>query len=289
LSGSGGGWHACIVQFQVGGSANTTTVRFNVWKDGVELQDATGAARKVWDDNAAADNMDRFTLGAQQHAGAVASGRFFGSWIGRSFWCEDFLDDAEVAEITAWLQATAYVAPSFAVPFTPVFRVGARTSADTAAPDGGPVWLTPANAAADSPISATLTLGGGGESYQDSGGAAGYSYDASVNRLRLPAGAFCEWEQWGNPVTMVISGVPNGPARVNLTFREAYFTTAGSRVFNITLNGVPVETDFDIAAAVGADVVICKSYDVTVTAGTITVVLDASVDNAQVTGIEVLV
>jgi hypothetical protein len=85
-SGGGGGWHACIVQFQVGGSANTTTVRFNVWKDGVELQDATGAARKVWDDNAAADNMDRFTLGAQQHAGAVASGRFFQSWIGRSFW-----------------------------------------------------------------------------------------------------------------------------------------------------------------------------------------------------------
>ena len=245
-----GGWFACILQWAFGAATNNATVRVNSWVNGVETQDATSGALKIWDSNADADNYDRFTLGGQQDAGSKARG--WTSYVGRTFWTEDFLDDAEIAEMTAWLQGTAYVRPGFAAPFTPVFRMSARDdTTDTAAPDGGLDWLAPANAASAAPISAAITLGGGGDTYRDTGGSAGYGISSSVNTLRFPPGAMAEFEMYGNPITIVVSGVANGPARVNLIFREAYWTAAGVRAFDIIINGVTVESGLDPYALVG--------------------------------------
>ena len=283
-----GGWFACILQWAFGAAANNATVRVNSWVNGVETQDATSGPLKIWDSNADADNYDRFTLGGQQDAGSKARG--WTSYVGRTFWTEDFLDDAEIAEMTAWLQGTAYVRPGFAAPFTPVFRMSARDdTTDTAAPDGGPDWLAPANAASAAPISAAITLGGGGDTYRDTGGSAGYGISSSVNTLRFPPGAMAEFEMYGNPITIVVSGVANGPARVNLIFREAYWTAAGVRAFDIVINGVTVESGLDPYALVGGDYLFCLSYDTTVTGNTITIVLDDVADSAFITGLEVLV
>ena len=287
--GAAGQWYAAIAQWQLQRNINNAWVRYNSWVNGVEIQDATSSALKIWDTDADADNMTRFTLGGQQTAGPTLE-RGWKSWIGRTFWTEDFLDDTEIAAMTAWLQSTAYVKPSFAAPWEPVFRMGSQEgSTDVAAPDGGLDWLAPANAASASPISAAITLAGSGDHYEDTG--ASYGYSASVNPLRYPAaGDGMElWEMYGDPITIVLSGVPNGAARVNLYFREGYFTTGGNRVFDITINGVLVETDMDIADEVGVDVMICKSYDTTVASNTITIVLDASLDNACISGVEVLV
>jgi hypothetical protein len=39
---------------------------------------------------------------------------------------------------------------------------------------------------------------------------------------------------------------------VRLHFAETYFSTVGSRTFNISINGTQVMTNFDIVAAAGA-------------------------------------
>ena len=94
---------------------------------------------------------------------------------------------------------------------------------------------------------------------------------------------------YGNPITIVVSGVANGPARINLIFREAYWTAAGVRAFDIIVNGVTVESGLDPYALVGGDYLFCLSYDTTVISNTITIVLDDVADSAFLTGLEVLV
>ena len=66
--------------------------------------------------------------------------------------------------------------------------------------------------------------------------------------------------------------VPAGSYNVTLKFAEAYWTGAGQRTFGVSINGVPVLTNFDIfAAAGGAQKAIDKSFPVTVTGTSITI------------------
>jgi Malectin domain/HYDIN/CFA65/VesB-like, Ig-like domain len=66
--------------------------------------------------------------------------------------------------------------------------------------------------------------------------------------------------------------VPNGSYNVVLKFAEIYFTSVGQRVFNVSINGTPVLTDFDIIAAAGAPLTaIEKTFPVMVTNGAIVV------------------
>src|SRR6202011_6137559 len=46
--------------------------------------------------------------------------------------------------------------------------------------------------------------------------------------------------------------VPNGNYTVLLKFAEIYWTQAGQRIFNVSINGNPVLTNFDILATAGA-------------------------------------
>ena len=66
--------------------------------------------------------------------------------------------------------------------------------------------------------------------------------------------------------------VPNGNYTVLLKFAEIYFTTAGQRVFNVSINGTPVLTNFDIVAVAGAPLkALDESFPVAVTNGTIAI------------------
>jgi YD repeat-containing protein len=77
---------------------------------------------------------------------------------------------------------------------------------------------------------------------------------------------------------------------VRLHFAEFYWTTVGQRIFNVTINGAPVLNDFDIIAAAGAPLTaIAKSFTTTATSGgTIVIGFSTVVDNAKISGIEVL-
>ena len=77
---------------------------------------------------------------------------------------------------------------------------------------------------------------------------------------------------------------------VNLHFAETYWTAAGQRTFNVSINGQSVLSAFDIiAAAGGAEKAVVKQFTATAdSSGKITIQFATVKDNAQVNGIEVL-
>ncbi|HEY5361240.1 MAG TPA: malectin domain-containing carbohydrate-binding protein, partial [Streptosporangiaceae bacterium] len=75
-----------------------------------------------------------------------------------------------------------------------------------------------------------------------------------------------------------------------LHFAEEYWTTAGSRVFNVTINGKQVLTNFDILAAAGAEYkAVVEQFTIPAdSTGKITLQFATVKDNAQVNAIEIL-
>ena len=85
--------------------------------------------------------------------------------------------------------------------------------------------------------------------------------------------------------------VPNGLYTVKLHFAEIYYTTTGSRVFNITVeNGQAGRSNYDIvAAANGAFKAVVEQMDnISVSDGFLNISFTGIVDNAKISGIEVI-
>jgi chitinase len=97
-------------------------------------------------------------------------------------------------------------------------------------------------------------------------------------------------ERYGNAASFAYNvPVTNGTYTVNLDFAEIYWSAAGKRIFNVSINVTQVLTNFDIyAAAGGMNIALVKSFNVPVTNGTINITFTpGSADNPQVNGIEV--
>lgn len=82
--------------------------------------------------------------------------------------------------------------------------------------------------------------------------------------------------------------VTNSTYSLQLRFVELYQTTAGNRLFSVTVEGQPVLTDFDLFAEVGHD----TAYDVAVSNvmvadQSLTIELSASIDNATLSAFEI--
>ena len=83
--------------------------------------------------------------------------------------------------------------------------------------------------------------------------------------------------------------VENGDYTVNLNFAENYFDAAGKRVFDVSVEGALKLDNFDIyAAAGGKNQQVQESFQVKVTDEILNLDLNASVDNAKLSAIEVL-
>src|SRR5579885_1726161 len=96
--------------------------------------------------------------------------------------------------------------------------------------------------------------------------------------------------RFGN-FTYTIPGLTaNASFTVRLHFAETFWTAAGKRIFNVTINGTQVLTNFDIfATAGGASIAVVEQFTATASSsGTITIQFITVTDNAQVNGIEVL-
>jgi fibronectin type 3 domain-containing protein len=96
--------------------------------------------------------------------------------------------------------------------------------------------------------------------------------------------------RYGN-FTYAFPGLTAGASyTVVLCFAEEYWTTAGSRTFNVLINGTQVLTNFDILATAGGEyIAVDEQFTATATsAGTITIQFVTVKDNAQVNGIEIL-
>jgi hypothetical protein len=83
--------------------------------------------------------------------------------------------------------------------------------------------------------------------------------------------------------------VPNGNYNVVLKFAEIYWTGAGQRVFNVSINGTQVLTNFDIFAAAGGTLkAIDKTFPVTVTNNQVNIVFTpGSADLPKVSAIQI--
>ena len=95
--------------------------------------------------------------------------------------------------------------------------------------------------------------------------------------------------RYGN-FTYTIPGLtPGASYNVRLDFAEEYWTTAGSRTFNVLINGTQVLTNFDILATAGGEYkAVAESFTATASsAGAITIQFVTVKDNAQVNGIEI--
>jgi predicted DNA-binding WGR domain protein len=88
-----------------------------------------------------------------------------------------------------------------------------------------------------------------------------------------------------------VSGLTvNASYTVRLHFAETYWTAAGQRVFNVSINGQQVLTNFDIVGTAGAvNKAVVEQFTATAdSTGKITLQFTTVKDNAQVNGIEIL-
>jgi len=129
-------------------------------------------------------------------------------------------------------------------------------------------------------------------------GTGGTTYSA-INTITIPANiattaapaAVYQSARQGT-VTYTIPGLTAGTGyTVRLHFAELYFTTAGSRVFNVAINGTTVLTNFDIYAAAGARyAAVVEQYTTTAnSSGQIVIAFtNGTKDQPMFNGIEIL-
>jgi endoglucanase len=94
----------------------------------------------------------------------------------------------------------------------------------------------------------------------------------------------------GTTFTYTIGGfTANSSHTVRLHFCETFFTTAGSRTFNVSINGTQVLTDFDIFATAGGENIanIQQFTEAANSSGQYVILFTSEVNNALISGIEI--
>ena len=96
--------------------------------------------------------------------------------------------------------------------------------------------------------------------------------------------------RYGNFTYAIPGSIPGATYTIRLHFAEEYWTTAGSRIFNVLIDGTQVLTNFDIFATAGGEykAVVEQFSEVAPSNGVITIQFVSVKDNAQVNGIEIL-
>lgn len=142
----------------------------------------------------------------------------------------------------------------------------------------------------------TIRIHAGGAAYTDSSGnvwsadanyKGGLTYSTDQPISNTSDTALYQTERYGNMKYNL--SVPNGNYTVILKFAEIYWKTTGSRIFNVSMNGVQVLSNFDIfAAAGGAQKAIDKSFPITVSGGVISITFSGIIDNAKIDAIQIV-
>ncbi|GCE19113.1 malectin domain-containing carbohydrate-binding protein [Dictyobacter kobayashii] len=102
--------------------------------------------------------------------------------------------------------------------------------------------------------------------------------------------AIYQTERYGNFTYTIPHLTANAAYTVRLHFAEVYFTSAGQRSFNVSINGTQVMSNFDIfAAAGGENKAIVKQFTTKADgSGTVTIQFTSVINNAKICGIEVI-
>jgi PKD repeat protein/glucose/arabinose dehydrogenase len=98
-------------------------------------------------------------------------------------------------------------------------------------------------------------------------------------------------ERFGSAFSYEVAVPNNTEYEVRLHFSENFFTTSGSRVFDVAIeDGQAVLVDYDIYSAAGeaAFTAVVESLIVTVTDGNLSINFTSDVNNAKISGIEII-
>ena len=187
-----------------------------------------------------------------------------------------------VAGHTTPTAATASGA-SMLVDYVRVYTANGSTPTPTPTPtSGGGVHIN-AGGSAVAPFSADSDFTGGST--------AASSNTINTSGVSNPAPqAVYQSNRYGNFSYAVPGLTANKTYTVRLHFAETYWTAAGQRIFNVSINGKQVLSNFDIIAAAGAaNKATVQQFTTTAdSTGKITIQFTTVKDNAQVNGIEIL-
>ncbi|GGR06692.1 NPCBM/NEW2 domain-containing protein [Deinococcus ruber] len=126
-----------------------------------------------------------------------------------------------------------------------------------------------------------------------------YGENRSISGAVAPANQTIYQTEWtGGATTNIPVGstafefripVPNGSYQVRLHFAELNKAAIGARVFDVKIEGTAALTSFDVfKEAGGAQKAIVRTLDATVSDGTLTIAFVRRVENAKISGIEIL-
>ena len=163
-------------------------------------------------------------------------------------------------------------------------------------PTGTSVAVGPISATAN--VAYRINSGGGAASpfaadgLYTGGNTAGNGNAIDLSGVTNPAPASVyQSERWGN-FSYVLTGLTAGATyKVRLHFAEIYFANPGQRVFDVKINGASALSNFDIVAAAGGpNKAVVREFTPTADAnGKITLDFAATVDNAKISGLEVII
>ncbi|SNS31086.1 malectin domain-containing carbohydrate-binding protein [Tropicimonas sediminicola] len=185
---------------------------------------------------------------------------------------------------------------TFAAPVEPgdvVYRVNAG-GAQIAAGDGGPAWSEDQSA---STANGSANTGTPSQYLDLTAPAQDTTYGAAftgANNTTLPDAIFSteRYSEVANPDNMSWDFVvADGDYIVNLYFAEVWTgaQSAGARVFDINIENMLVEDDFDITAVFGWNTADVRSYEVTVADGVLDIdFLKGSANNPKISAIEIV-
>jgi beta-glucanase (GH16 family) len=191
-----------------------------------------------------------------------------GSWPGSPDASTSFPQTMLVDYVRVYQQPSGTVTPTPTPVVSSTWRVNAGSSQYT--DSQGNVWSADENytggtaAVTTSPIAGALPGAGDQTLYQS--------------------------QRWGNPFSYVFN-VPAGSYQVTLKFAETYWTAAGDRVFNVSINGNTVLTNFDIfKSAGGQNIALDEVFNnIAPSSGAISIQFGpASADNAMVDAIQII-
>ena len=121
----------------------------------------------------------------------------------------------------------------------------------------------------------------------DNGFSAGNVWSTTAGIAGTADPALYQDERWNTGAFQYQFAAPAGSYTVTLKYAEIYFTSAGQRVFNVTINGTTVKSNFDVvAAAGGANKAIDQTFTVT-SSGTITIQFTPVVNNPTISAIQI--
>jgi hypothetical protein len=138
----------------------------------------------------------------------------------------------------------------------------------------------------------------GGNGYTDSQGrvwsadygySGGYAYGTSSWVSGTSDPTLYQTERYSNGSFTYQFSVPNGNYTVNLKFADIFFKLPGLRIFNVTLNGSTVLSNFDIVAQTGGgNIATDRQFIANVTNGQISLQFQGVLQNPKVNAIEII-